>query len=237
MRIGVPKEVKIHEYRVGLVPGSVRELVLHGHEVLVETQAGAGDRLPGRGLSSPPARASRPTPPTVFAERRAGREGEGTAAGRMGAAAARAGAVHLPAPRARPRADRRADGDRLHRHRLRDGDGRAGRPAAAGADERGRRAHGRAGRRALPGEGGRRRGHPALAACRGCRRGASRSSAAAWSGSNAARIAHRHAGECHGARPQSARAGRARHRVQRPGGHACSPRATRWSARCWTPTW
>ena len=41
MRVGVPKEVKVHEYRVGLVPGSVRELVLHGHEVLVETGAGA----------------------------------------------------------------------------------------------------------------------------------------------------------------------------------------------------
>ena len=40
MRVGVPKEVKVHEYRVGLVPGSVRELVLHGHEVLVETGAG-----------------------------------------------------------------------------------------------------------------------------------------------------------------------------------------------------
>lgn len=39
MRIGVPKEVKVHEYRVGLVPASVRELVLHGHEVLVETDA------------------------------------------------------------------------------------------------------------------------------------------------------------------------------------------------------
>ncbi|MFN6999908.1 MAG: alanine dehydrogenase, partial [Elioraea tepidiphila] len=37
MRVGVPKEVKVHEYRVGLVPGSVRELVLNGHEVLVET--------------------------------------------------------------------------------------------------------------------------------------------------------------------------------------------------------
>ncbi len=42
MLIGVPKEVKLHEYRVGLVPGSVREAVLHGHEVLVETGAGAG---------------------------------------------------------------------------------------------------------------------------------------------------------------------------------------------------
>ncbi len=41
MRIGVPKEIKIHEYRVGLVPGSVRELVVHGHEVLVQAGAGA----------------------------------------------------------------------------------------------------------------------------------------------------------------------------------------------------
>ena len=42
MVVGVPKEIKTHEYRVGLVPGSVRELVLHGHKVLVETGAGAG---------------------------------------------------------------------------------------------------------------------------------------------------------------------------------------------------
>ena len=42
MLIGVPKEVKSHEYRVGLTPGSVRELVHHGHEVIVETGAGAG---------------------------------------------------------------------------------------------------------------------------------------------------------------------------------------------------
>jgi alanine dehydrogenase len=42
MLIGVPKEVKTHEYRVGLVPGSVRELVHHGHRVLVERGAGAG---------------------------------------------------------------------------------------------------------------------------------------------------------------------------------------------------
>ena len=42
MLIGVPKEVKTHEYRVGLTPGSVRELVHHGHQVVVETGAGAG---------------------------------------------------------------------------------------------------------------------------------------------------------------------------------------------------
>jgi alanine dehydrogenase len=42
MRIGVPKEIKVEEYRVGLVPASVRELVAHGHEVLVEHDAAAG---------------------------------------------------------------------------------------------------------------------------------------------------------------------------------------------------
>jgi len=42
MLIGVPKEIKSHEYRVGLVPSSVRELVAHGHKVMVETCAGVG---------------------------------------------------------------------------------------------------------------------------------------------------------------------------------------------------
>lgn len=42
MRVGVPKEIKNHEYRAGLVPSSVRELVAHGHEVVVETHAGYG---------------------------------------------------------------------------------------------------------------------------------------------------------------------------------------------------
>jgi alanine dehydrogenase len=42
VKIGVPKEVKVHEYRVGLVPASVRELVHHGHTVVVQSGAGAG---------------------------------------------------------------------------------------------------------------------------------------------------------------------------------------------------
>ncbi|WP_346894391.1 alanine dehydrogenase [uncultured Roseibium sp.] len=44
MRIGVPKEIKNQEYRVGLTPDSVQEIVARGHEVFVETQAGAGIR-------------------------------------------------------------------------------------------------------------------------------------------------------------------------------------------------
>jgi alanine dehydrogenase len=42
VKIGVPAEVKVHEYRVGLVPASVRELVHNGHAVLVQSGAGAG---------------------------------------------------------------------------------------------------------------------------------------------------------------------------------------------------
>ena len=42
MRIGVPKEIKNHEYRVGLTPESVAEMIADGHEVWVETLAGAG---------------------------------------------------------------------------------------------------------------------------------------------------------------------------------------------------
>jgi len=42
MRVGTVKEIKNHEYRVGLTPESVKELVVHGHEVWVETGAGLG---------------------------------------------------------------------------------------------------------------------------------------------------------------------------------------------------
>jgi alanine dehydrogenase len=42
MLIGVPKEIKNHEYRVGMAPASVREAIKHGHQVMVETAAGQG---------------------------------------------------------------------------------------------------------------------------------------------------------------------------------------------------
>lgn len=44
MQVGVPKEIKDREQRVGLTPSSVRELVASGHQVMVETSAGAGIR-------------------------------------------------------------------------------------------------------------------------------------------------------------------------------------------------
>ncbi len=46
MRIGVPKEIKVHEYRVGLTPASVAELTAAGHEVVVEKGAGTGIDCP-----------------------------------------------------------------------------------------------------------------------------------------------------------------------------------------------
>src|SRR5271156_4776409 len=49
MKIGVPKEIKTHEYRVGLTPAAVRELTGHGHQVTVEQGAalsiGFGDEV------------------------------------------------------------------------------------------------------------------------------------------------------------------------------------------------
>ena len=45
MRIGVPKEVKNHEYRVAITPIGVHELVAHGHDVFVEKDAGVGSQI------------------------------------------------------------------------------------------------------------------------------------------------------------------------------------------------
>ena len=45
MKIGVPREVKTHEYRIAITPAGVRELTGHGHEVFVEKDAGAGSEL------------------------------------------------------------------------------------------------------------------------------------------------------------------------------------------------
>ena len=45
MKVGVPKEVKNHEYRVAITPIGVHELVAHGHEVYVEQDAGVGSSI------------------------------------------------------------------------------------------------------------------------------------------------------------------------------------------------
>jgi alanine dehydrogenase len=65
MRIGVPREIKVHEYRVGLTPASVAELVAHGHEVFVETKAGQGIDCPDKSYDKAGAKIL-PDPASVF---------------------------------------------------------------------------------------------------------------------------------------------------------------------------
>jgi alanine dehydrogenase len=67
MRVGVPKEVKVHEYRVGLTPPSVAELAAAGHEVIVETKAGSGIDFDDQAYVSAGARIA-PDAASVFAE-------------------------------------------------------------------------------------------------------------------------------------------------------------------------
>ena len=45
MKVGVPKEVKNHEYRVAITPIGVHELTAHGHEVFIEQDAGVGSSI------------------------------------------------------------------------------------------------------------------------------------------------------------------------------------------------
>ena len=65
MHVGVPKEIKVHEYRVGLIPANVRELVAHGHEVSIETNAGTGIGMTDEHYEAAGAKIL-PTPAAVF---------------------------------------------------------------------------------------------------------------------------------------------------------------------------
>lgn len=67
MRVGVPKEIKNNEFRVGMTPGAVREYVAHGHSVLIETGAGAGIKASDRDYEAAGARIA-PDAETVFAQ-------------------------------------------------------------------------------------------------------------------------------------------------------------------------
>ena len=67
MQIGLPQEIKNHEYRVGLTPASVRELTMHGHKVLVQSGAGASIGLSDK-LYEAAGAALAPDAATVFAQ-------------------------------------------------------------------------------------------------------------------------------------------------------------------------
>ena len=118
MRIGVPKEIKNHEYRVGLTPASVAELVAAGHEVFVETKAGHRHRLaPTAPMRRSARRSSRPRPTCLRKSDMIVKVKEPQAAGNRDARAA-AHPVHLSPPRRRQAAGGRADEVRRDLHRL-----------------------------------------------------------------------------------------------------------------------
>ena len=118
MRVGVPKEIKIHEYRVGLTPASVAELVAAGHEVFVETKAGNGIDFPDGGLSRRPARRSCRTAADVFAQSDMIVKVKEPQPQEIAHARAAPLAVHLPPPRRRQAAGGRPDEVRRDLHRL-----------------------------------------------------------------------------------------------------------------------
>ena len=137
MRIGVAREIKTDEYRVALTPAGARELVLKGHEVLVETTAGDGSSFADADYERVGAQIV--SVDDVVGPRGDAPEGEGADRAGVQAAARRARPVHVPPHRRGRAADACARRQRHRGGRLRDG--RDGRPAAAAAraDERDRR--------------------------------------------------------------------------------------------------
>jgi alanine dehydrogenase len=67
MKVGVPTEIKTDEYRVALTPAGVRELVEHGHDVIVQSGAGVGSTIPDEEYTAPGARLA-PDAKSVFDE-------------------------------------------------------------------------------------------------------------------------------------------------------------------------
>ena len=160
MVIGVPKEVKDHETRVGLVPAGVTALREAGHEVLVETLAGEGSSLTDREYMQAGAHILN-SAAEVWNEGRPGGEGERAAALRVRFLPARPDPVHLPAPGAAAGTHRSSAGRARQRRGLRNHPGSRWFPAPAHAHERSGRTHVRAGGRAIPGKAQRRPRHSA----------------------------------------------------------------------------
>ena len=80
MKVGVPTEIKPDEYRVAITPAGVREMVEHGHEVLIEAGAGEGSAIADADFEAQGA-AIVPDAAAVFARGRDDPQGQGAAAG------------------------------------------------------------------------------------------------------------------------------------------------------------
>ena len=67
MKVGIPREVKNHEYRVAITPAGVHELVRGGHQVVIQAEAGVGSSIPDEDFVRPARRSS--PPPTTCGRR------------------------------------------------------------------------------------------------------------------------------------------------------------------------
>ena len=236
MKVGIPREVKNHEYRVAITPSGVHELVRNGHEVYLERDAGVGSAIPNADYVAAGA-ADPATPPTTC-----GATGDlvlkvkepvAEEYHRMRKDQVLFTYLHLAADKA---VHRRPARGRHDRHRLRDRAAARRLAAAARADVRGRRTARPAGRLVPPDAPGRRPRHADGRRARASTRPRSSSSAPACPGRT---------------RPRSRSACRPRCCCSTATSPGCarwtrSTRATarrsrrtptRSSARCSTPTW
>ena len=216
MRVGCPKEIKTHEYRVGLTPESAAELVRAGHEVLMETKAGEGIGASDERYKKIGAKIL-PDADAVFDEAEMivkVKEPQAVEIARLKPKHTLFTYLHL-APDPEQAEGLMKSGATCIAYETVTDRGRA--PAAAEADERSGGAHVDPGRRALPGEGARRarradgrRAGRAAGRCRDPRRRRGRLQRGADRG--------RHARARDRVRQEPGAAGRARPRVQRPAG-------------------
>jgi alanine dehydrogenase len=133
MRVGVPTEIKVHEYRVGLTPSAVREYVARGHKVLVQSGAGAGIMATDEAYKKAGAKIAK-TAEEVFAKSDMIVKVKEPQAVERRRCCVRPDPVHLSAPRARPGSDPGSGRQRRDLHRLRNRDRRPRRATAVRAD-------------------------------------------------------------------------------------------------------
>ena len=134
MHIGVPTEVKNHEYRVAITPAGVNEFVRNGHTVVVEAGAGLGSSITDAEFEAAGASIAAGYD-QVWSEADMILKVKEPIADRVRPDAAGSGALHLPPSRRRPGLHARAAGPEGHRDRVRDRPAAQRHAAAAGADE------------------------------------------------------------------------------------------------------
>ena len=219
MKVGVPTEIKSDEYRVALTPAGVRELVDHGHSVVVQAGAGEGSGIsrrrlhrPGRGRSCPtPTRCSREAELIVKVK-----EPQPIEVARLRPDHMLFTYLHLAPDPELTQGLVDSGATCIAYETVEDDRGPA---AAAGADERGRGQDRHAGRRVHAREAARRPRHPARRRARASPAAKVMVIGGGVVGMNAAFIAIGMEAERHGLRPQHRPPARARCRLRRPRRH------------------